>query len=250
MEYNVSNFFSLSCYSLIIRDPQRRNFRVSKHFPPLSYCDSDGVLAYGGDLSVELLVEAYSRGIFPWPSCDFALIPWVCPEERFILPVEELHVPKSLRRVMRHYPYKITMDNAFSEVIHHCASVYRHDQDGTWIIPKLIDGYCALHEVHLAHSVEAWDGERLVGGLYGVSLGDIFFGESMFALSPDASKIAFVSMVEAIRDWGIKLIDCQVYTDHLARFGAKKCTRDNFMRVLENLIQRPTRQHKWEIRSI
>lgn len=230
---------------LLVKNPDTRSWTPAWHFPPVSYCDEHGIIAFAGNLSTAQLTEAYSRGIFPWPWDETPMIPWFCPKQRFILPVDQLHVPKSLRRVMKKHPYRLSMDTAFPEVIRHCSLVERHGQNGTWITERMIRAYTAMYELHLAHSVEAWLDERLVGGLYGISLGDVFFGESMFALEPDASKIAFVSMVNEISSWGIKLIDCQDYTDHLARFGAGMCDRDEFLIMLDELLKSETRQYPW-----
>jgi leucyl/phenylalanyl-tRNA--protein transferase len=162
-----------------------------------------------------------------------------------VLTTSLLHVPRSLRRTMQRRPFLLTLDRAFPRVIRACAAVRRPAEPGTWITPEMRRAYIELHRRGLAHSVEAWDGSRLVGGLYGVSLGAAFFGESMFAREPDASKIAFVALIEQLSRWGIDLIDCQVQTDHLARFGACEWPRAAYLRMLRRALRSPTRQGVW-----
>lgn len=213
-------------------------------FPPAELADANGLIAVGGDLRPERLLLAYSKGIFPWYGEGLPIL-WHSPDPRFVLAASELHVPRSLRKAMAKQPYRIQYDTAFREVITACRDVPRPGQDGTWITDDMIDAYCVLHQAGFAHSTEAWDGDRLVGGLYGVSLGAAYFGESMFAEAPDASKIAFVRLVEKLRDWDIELIDCQVYTDHLARFGARDWPRQEFLQALAEAMEHPTRRGSW-----
>lgn len=213
-------------------------------FPPPELANEDGLLAVGGDLRPERLLLAYSSGIFPWYHEGLPIL-WHSPDPRMVLRAEELEISRSLRKAMRRKPYEIRLDTAFREVITHCAERERPGQSGTWITPEMIDAYCELHRLGFAHSAEAWVDGRLVGGLYGVSLGAAFFGESMFALAPDASKLAFVTLVEQLRAWGIGLIDCQVYTDHLARFGAREWPRAAFLAALEEALESPTRRGLW-----
>ena len=189
-------------------------------FPDPALAEPGGLLAVGGDLSPERLLAAYGEGIFPWYSEGDPIL-WWAPDPRTVLFPGELHVPRSLRKARRRRPYELSMDRAFGRVIRACASVARPGQDGTWITEDMIRAYVRLHELGHAHSVEAWADGDLVGGLYGVAVGGVFFGESMFALRPDASKIAFVSFVEQFARWGGALIDCQLATEHLARFGAR-----------------------------
>lgn len=212
-------------------------------FPPAHYAE-DGLLAVGGDLSPERLVLAYSSGIFPWYEEGQPIL-WHSPDPRMVLRAESLRVPRSLRRTMRKGPYRLTFDTVFRNVIEACASVPRPGQRGTWITREMKTAYAALHRRGLAHSVEAWCDDRLVGGLYGVSLGAAFFGESMFAKAPDASKVAFVALVEQLRRWGITLVDCQVHTEHLARFGACEWPRREYLAALKKALARPTRRGRW-----
>jgi leucyl/phenylalanyl-tRNA---protein transferase len=219
----------------------RLDHRLS--FPPVEYAE-DGLLAVGGDLRPERLLLGYRNGIFPWYSEGQPIL-WHSPDPRMVLVTSELEVPRSLRKTMRKQPFAITLDTAFSRVVAACASVERPGQSGTWITPEMQAAYRELHRRGFAHSVEAWQERRLVGGLYGVSLGRIFFGESMFATAPDASKIAFVRLVEQLVRWGIALVDCQVHTDHLARFGAVEWPRKRYLASLKKAIAAPTRPGPW-----
>jgi leucyl/phenylalanyl-tRNA---protein transferase len=226
-------------------------FRLDERlvFPPPERADDSGLLAVGGDLRPERLVLAYSQGIFPWYSRGQPIL-WHSPDPRMVLLADELHLPLSLRKTLRRAPYRITLDTAFAGVIDGCAQVPRPGQRGTWITPAMRKAYLELHRRGLAHSVEAWSDDRLVGGLYGVGLGAAFFGESMFARAPDASKIAFASVVPQLQRWGMTLIDCQVYTDHLARFGAREWPREEYLEALREALQHPTRACRWEWDSI
>jgi leucyl/phenylalanyl-tRNA--protein transferase len=215
-------------------------------FPPASWASRDGVIAVGGRPDPETLKAAYSRGIFPWPHQGYPLL-WFCPDPRFVLVPSEIHVSRSLRKQMRRGLYEVRVDTAFAEVIGHCAERERPGQNGTWITPEMIAGYTALHEEGLAHSIESWRDGRLVGGLYGVSLGAVFFGESMFALAPDASKIAFATLAANLIRWQFGLIDCQSYTEHLAVFGAAEWPRSRFLALLKKALRAPTRAGKWTL---
>lgn len=215
-------------------------------FPPPELANEDGVVAVGGDVSPERLLLGYRMGIFPWPVEGFPLL-WFSPDPRFVLASSEVHVGRSLRKQIKRAPYVITMDRAFGDVMDACARAPRPGQSGTWITPELRAGYVRLHELGYGHSVEAWDDGTLVGGLYGVSMGAAFFGESMFALQPDASKIAFVTLAAQLDAWGIDLIDCQVHTDHLARFGAREQSRRDFLADLADHVEQPTRKGPWEL---
>jgi leucyl/phenylalanyl-tRNA--protein transferase len=223
-------------------------FRLDERlsFPPPEMADRDGLLAVGGDLRPERLLLAYSRGIFPWYGEGHPIL-WHSPDPRMVLPIAQLRVPRSLAKAMRRTSYEIRSDTAFAEVIERCAVAERHGQDSTWITRDMLDAYCQLHALGFAHSVEAFVGQELVGGLYGVALGGAFFGESMFAAAPDASKIAFVRLVRALDGWGFSLIDCQVYTEHLARFGAEMWPRQRFLTALAEALARPTRRGRWVI---
>ena len=214
-------------------------------FPPVEEAE-DGLLAVGGDLGPERLVLAYSSGIFPWYSRGQPIL-WHSPDPRLVLRAEDLHVPRSLKKTIRKGVFRFTLDRAFPEVIDACARVERPGQDGTWITAGMKRAYVELHRLGLAHSAEAWQGERLVGGLYGVSLGAAFFGESMFTRVPDASKAAFVVVVEQLRAWGITLLDSQVHTEHVARFGATLWSRPDYLAALKKALRKKTRQGRWEL---
>lgn len=214
-------------------------------FPDPEEATEEGLLAVGGDLSPTRLVLAYSRGIFPWPHEGMPLL-WFSPDPRLVLTPERLHVPKSLRKTIRREPFEISFDRAFEEVIQSCADVPRSEGLGTWITKAMIAAYASLHKRGLAHSVEAWRDGRLVGGLYGVSLGAAFFGESMFASETDASKIAFVTLVEHLSRWRFHFVDCQVRTEHLVRFGAEEWPRRRFLDALGQALEEPTRQGPWQ----
>lgn len=205
--------------------------------PPARSADSRGLVAVGGDLSPARLMDAYRRGIFPWYEEGLPIL-WHSPDPRFVLEPDKLHVGRSLRKALRASPYTLTMDGAFARVVAACAAVQRPDQDGTWITDDMIRAYCELHARGHAHSVEAWLAGELVGGLYGVHVGGLFCGESMFSLHPDASKIAFVHLAGQLARWGFALIDCQVHTDHLARFGAVEWPRARFLDTLAVLAER------------
>lgn len=204
----------------------------------------DGLLAVGGDLRPERLLLAYASGIFPWYEEGQPIL-WHSPDPRMVLEAEKLHVPASLRKAIKREPYRLTLDTAFREVIEGCAAARRPDEAGTWITGEMIEAYSELHRRGYAHSAEAWKGETLAGGLYGVSLGGAFFGESMFARAPDASKIAFVTLVRQLERRGITLVDSQVYTHHLERFGAEEWPRKRYLAALQKALARPTRKGKW-----
>ncbi|MBU8900491.1 leucyl/phenylalanyl-tRNA--protein transferase [Corallococcus sp. M34] len=213
-------------------------------FPPPARADKSGLLAVGGDLRPERLLAAYSQGIFPWYSEGDPIL-WHSPNPRFVLEPANLHVGRSLRKAMNKRPYDVRYDTAFERVIAACAQVPRPGQDGTWITDDMQRAYVTLHTLGFAHSVEAWAGDTLVGGFYGVSLGAAFFGESMFALAPDASKIAFATAVERYREWGFHFVDCQVETEHTARFGAEHWPRPRFLAALGRALKEPTRRGSW-----
>lgn len=215
-------------------------------FPAPEKAPRHGPIAVGGDLTPERLLLAYSIGIFPWqgdPLC------WHCPDPRMVLLVDELRVSRSLRRVIARRPFRLTLDTAFRDVMVACATVPRPGQEGTWITPEMVEAYSALHRSGIGHSVEAWHGDELVGGLYGLSLGTAFFGESMFAREQDASKVAFVALVEQLRRFAIPLVDCQVYTRHLASLGAREWPRRRFLAALRAALEAPTRLGPWRFDS-
>jgi len=213
-------------------------------FPPPEHALDDGLLAIGGDLRPERLVLAYASGIFPWH--EDRLGPWwYSPDPRLVLEPARLVVGRSLRKTLRKGLYRVTLDRAFSAVVAGCARAPRPGQEGTWISRGFRRAYGELHQLGLAHSVEAWWGGELVGGLYGVSLGAAFFGESMFARAPDASKAAFVRLVEQLARWGMTLVDCQVHTEHLARFGAEEWRRARYLKALRAALEASTRRGSW-----
>lgn len=212
-------------------------------FPPPALAE-DGLLAVGGDLRPERLLVAYASGIFPWYDEGQPIL-WHSPDPRMVLDAGKLHVPASLRKAIRRRPYRLTLDTAFDEVIAGCAAVRRPEGPGTWITPEMIEAYSELHRRGFAHSAEAWEGEALAGGLYGVSLGGAYFGESMFARRPDASKIAFAALVGQLGRWGITLVDCQVHTEHLERFGAEEWPRSRYLEALGRALERKTRRGVW-----
>jgi leucyl/phenylalanyl-tRNA--protein transferase len=215
-------------------------------FPPVRWATPDGIIAMGGTPDPDTLKEAYSRGIFPWPHEGWPLL-WFCPDPRFVLVPGEAHLPRSLRKEMRRGTWEVRADTAFSAVIRRCAEKPRPGQNSTWITREMVQGYTALHKEGLAHSIEAWHDGRLAGGLYGVSLGTVFFGESMYADVADASKVAFATLLANLIRWGFKLVDCQSYTEHLARFGAVDWPRPRFLRVLKQALREPTRQGGWTL---
>ena len=202
------------------------------YFPPENEADEEGILAIGGDLSTQRLLLAYRNGIFPWYTDDEPII-WWCPNPRFVLFPDEIKISKSMRAVVKKQTYSFTINNCFNNVIKNCKTINREGQSGTWISEEVIDAYTNLHNLGYALSAETWKNNKLVGGLYGVKMGNIFFGESMFSLSPNASKFAFIQLVQHLKNEGVKLIDCQVYTNHLESLGAKMIDRNDFMRLLE-----------------
>ena len=213
-------------------------------FPPVHLAE-DGLLALGGDLRPERLLLAYSQGIFPWYAENLPIL-WHSPDPRMIMTTRDLIVQKSLKKMIRRRPYKLTMDTAFLQVLEGCASVPRPGQNGTWLIPEMVAAYTQLHAKGFAHSIEAWSEDgTLVGGLYGVSLGAAFFGESMFARAPDASKVAYVACVRQLDAWGIGLVDCQVHTEHLERFGAYEVPRLRYLELLKIALDEPTKRGTW-----
>lgn len=215
-------------------------------FPDPELAEPDGLVAVGGDLSPERLLAAYAHGIFPWYSEGEPIL-WWSPDPRWVLLPQELHVPASLRKTMRHGTYRLTADRAFAQVVDRCARKRRPGQWGTWITRDMRAAYVRLHAMGFAHSVEAWDGATLAGGIYGVSLGGAYFGESMFADRPDASKAALVGLVTTLESWGFGMVDCQVHTEHLERFGARGIPRHEFLERLRIELRKPTREGSWRL---
>lgn len=225
-------------------------FQSGVSFPPLEQAlqEPNGLLAAGGNLSPQRLLEAYRSGIFPWFNADEPVL-WWSPDPRMVLFPNELKISRSLSRQIKKKDYQIRVDYGFSEVMQACAAP-RRGQAGTWIHPEMIKAYCALHEMKFAHSVETWVDNQLVGGLYGVALGKVFFGESMFSRTPNASKIAFVHLVKQLNEWGVGLIDCQVKTNHLASLGAREIPRTMFAHYLNELISEPLDGVHWRFNSL
>ena len=203
----------------------------------LAETDPNGLLAIGGDLSQERLLNAYRHGIFPWYSVGQPIL-WWSPAPRMVLYPNELHVSRSLRRTMRRAGYTVSINMAFGQVIRAC-SAPRPGQDGTWLVPEMVEAYLALHQSGHAHSFECWQNGELIGGLYGVGVGQLFFGESMFSRRSDASKLALALLAETATQVPYGLIDCQVFTGHLARLGAREVSRARFQRELEAHVNAP-----------
>lgn len=218
-----------------------------KYFPDPEDANEAGVVCAGAAPEPELLKEAYQNGIFPWPHRGYPLL-WFSPDPRFVLPPREAHLHKSLKKAMKKTTFTIKADTAFDEVIKACSTSKRPGQRGTWITAEMKRGYGQLHKEGYAHSIECWDGDALVGGLYGVSFGSIFFGESMFAKAEDASKITFATLIANLIDWRFDLIDCQSHTDHLERFGAVHWPRRQFLDVLAVCLKAPTKMAPWQLR--
>lgn len=214
-------------------------------FPPVSKAlrSPNGLLCAGGDLSPQRLIEAYRHGIFPWFSEGDPIL-WWSPDPRMVLFPDELNVSRSLRKAVQRGLYETRVDTAFSDVMRECAAP-RDGQHGTWIMPEMISAYTALHHLGFAHSVESWRDGELVGGLYGVALGKVFFGESMFTRAPDASKVALVRLVERLRAASYRVIDCQQATAHLASLGAREIPRKEFAKLLQESIQYPPSGMRW-----
>jgi len=214
-------------------------------FPPVEAATPEGLLAIGGDLSVERLLEAYRHGIFPWYNPGQPIL-WWSPDPRAVLYPEKLKVSRSLRKTLKRGHLCVTFDTDFRAVMRACAAPRaQYPGGGTWITDDMVRAYCALHEQGLAHSVEVWEGRVLAGGLYGVALGGVFFGESMFARATDASKVALVALVDRLRRWGYRLIDCQVPSSHLTSLGAEEIPRARFLAELETNLSLSGRHGRW-----
>ena len=224
--------------------------RYSFSFPNPRYGAKEGLLAYGGDLNPNRILNAYRRGIFPWYSEGDPIL-WWSPEPRLILEPNSFKVSRSFRRVLRNSEYRVTFDRDFKGVITNCSKAPRKNQNGTWLIDEMIEAYSELHSMGWAHSVEVYIDDKLVGGLYGVAIGGVFFGESMFSLKPNSSKIALKALSDVLSKRGYDLIDCQVVTEHLKRLGAKEVSRDDFLNRLEvalnlSVDSSPWREIDWE----
>ena len=205
----------------------------SLHFPPVSQAEPDGLLAIGGDLSPQRLLSAYRQGIFPWYEDEPIL--WWSPDPRFVLFPAELKISRSMRPVLNGNRFRFTMNQAFTQVMKNCRQVKRNGQRGSWINEEMIRSYTELHEMGFAFSAEAWEGDQLAGGLYGLRIGKVFCGESMFSHTSNASKFAFINWVRFLQKDGVNLIDCQVHTEHLESLGARMIPRSEF---LQNLVAR------------
>lgn len=205
----------------------------------LALAEPNGLLAIGGNLKVSTLIKAYKNGVFPWFD-ETQPIMWWTPSPRTVIAPNSIHFSSSLRKFARKRPFRITVDQAFCEVIEHCADIKREGQDGTWITQEIIDAYSELHYQGYAHSIEAWMDHTLVGGLYGINIGKAFFGESMFSLQSGASKMAFSSLAQFLQKQQFELIDCQIHTQYLASFGAKEIDRSEFESLLHSATQKKT----------
>lgn len=214
-------------------------------FPPPELAEDNGLLAVGGDLSEPRILLAYSMGIFPWYSEEDPLL-WWSPDPRPVLFPDELKLSRSLRQTIKNGKFRVTLDAAFESVIRACAEVHKK-KGGTWITEDMIEAYIRLYRSGYAHSAESWLGDELAGGVYGLSLGSAFFGESMFTKKSNASKVAFAVLVKQLRKWGCSMIDCQVTTRHLTSLGAREIPRSGFMELLETALTKPTRKGKWDI---
>lgn len=201
-------------------------------FPPVQEASSEGILAYGGDLSPERLLLAYRNGIFPWFEENQPIL-WWSPNPRMVLFLDELIVSKSMRTILNRKTFQVTFNQNFREVISQCQKIKRDGQNGTWITNEMIEAYCKLNELGIAKSVEVWQNDQLVGGLYGIDLGHIFCGESMFSIVSNASKVAFISLVKQLEQSNYKLLDCQVYNEHLESLGSREIDRVDFIEILK-----------------
>lgn len=204
------------------------------YFPPVDEADEEGLLIVGGAVTAERVLEAYSKGIFPWYNDD-SLPLWWSPDPRFVLFPDELHISRSMQKVLRKGEFEFRFDTAFKEVLQACATVPRAGQEGTWITPSMAVVYNDLHRLGFAHSAETWKSDQLVGGVYGLQIGNVFFGESMFSKESNASKFAFVQLVQRLRKASVAMLDCQVYTDHVQTLGARLISREEFINLLNKL---------------
>jgi leucyl/phenylalanyl-tRNA---protein transferase len=202
-------------------------------FPPVLEANSDGILAVGGDLTPERLLLAYKSGIFPWFEGEEPIL-WWAPNPRMVLFLDELVVSKSMRNILNRNSFKLTFNQNFREVISNCQKIKRENQNGTWITKEMVEAYCKLNEMGIAKSVEVWQNDTLVGGLYGIDLGSVFCGESMFSKVSNASKVAFITLANQLREANYKLLDCQVYNEHLESLGCREIEREEFMRFLNS----------------
>jgi leucyl/phenylalanyl-tRNA--protein transferase len=212
--------------------------KYSQTFPNPRFACDEGIVAHGGDLSANRVMAAYVKGIFPWYNEDDPIL-WWSPDPRFVLEIDDLHISKNLKKLIRKEMFEIKFNTSFIQVMIECGDVPRPDQDGTWIHPDMIETYTELHRQKFAHSFEAWIGDELVGGGYGVIVGDIFCGESMFSKVSGASKVAFVALVERLKQNGFSLIDSQIHTKYLESFGAKHISRDEYLDRVKEALNKP-----------
>lgn len=204
-------------------------------FPPVNVADEEGLVLIGGSVTPKRVLEAYTKGIFPWYN-DEALPLWWSPDPRFVLFPDELHISRSMKKILRKGEFVFKTNTAFMEVIDLCASTERNGRDGTWITPTMKTVYTQLHQQRFAHSAESWKDDKLVGGMYGIRIGSVFFGESMFSKEANASKFAFIRYVQQLKAEAVTLIDCQVYTEHVGTLGARLITRNHFLKLLTQNI--------------
>lgn len=228
-------------------------FRLNRHdfrFPPVDRASPEGLLAVGGDLCPERLLEAYRQGIFPWYN-DGQPVLWWSPDPRAVLFPNKLHVSRSLKRSLRSHVFTVTLDTSFRNIMEQCAGPRpQYPEGGTWITGEMLDAYTRLHELGYAHSVETWQDSHLAGGLYGVAIGRAFFAESMFTRVDDASKVALVRLVKQLQAWNFRLIDCQQFSPHVRRFGAEEIPRVDFITHLSEAIKLPDHRGPWEFDPI
>lgn len=216
-------------------------------FPPQNLAEENGLLAIGGDLSVERLIASYKMGIFPWYSEGDPIL-WWTPDPRLVLFPEELHTSKSLNKLIRKKKFNVTVDHDFENVIQSCADVHKEKDSDTWIVSEMVEAYLRLHHEGYAHSVETWLDDKLVGGVYGVSIGKCFFGESMFTRENNASKVAFTYLVKLLQAKSFELIDCQMTTDHLLSLGAREIRRNEFVKRLKRALKNTEPPAKWSLK--
>ena len=228
-------------------------FRLNRHdlrFPSVDRASPEGLLAVGGDLSPERLVAAYRQGIFPWYNDDQPIL-WWSPDPRAVLFPNKLHVSRSLKRNLRSGVFTVTFDTSFRNIMEQCAGPRpQYPEGGTWITDEMLDAYTRLHELGYAHSVETWQNDHLVGGLYGVAIGGAFFAESMFTQVDDASKVALVRLVKQLHAWNFRLIDCQQFSPHVSRFGAEEIPRSDFIDHLSEAVKLPDRGGRWKFETV
>ena len=218
-------------------------------FPGVEHATPEGLLAIGGDLQPERLLEAYRHGIFPWYNEGQPIL-WWSPDPRTVLFPEHLHISRSLKRSLRPGLFRVTFDQCFETIVRHCAGPRpQYPEGGTWIIPAMIEAYTALHRGAYAHSVETWQGDDLVGGLYGVAIGGAFFAESMFTKVDDASKVALVCLVRQLHKWGFRIVDCQQSSPHVLRLGAEEIPRRSYIDLVKTAVTLPGRRGRWEFEA-